>query len=1177
MASTVEELEANIKAAVTPGFRGRLMARGQSRGMIWREGVLPPDAPEFSSDLSDDLLNFGYSLLGHGLRLTDLAGDQDIAKTAYAVAAEAIEAVVARGSASKERDFHRLVAAAAYHLGRYSARAYSLLHRGLTDANLSTTERGLAKLMLRDLDGLSQDLGSWFAAGRDSDDALIEHIQNAIALGDEGGSEGQASGDEVAGAQDSLLETLSTALDGNFLAAMAVVLLSFERGNRELLDLALKRLRSGLAVADELNHVTQWWVHRLAIRLIDGLWEDSFHEVLPTEGPPGAEIGDWATLRKIFICSLFRRGKAEIELWPSQVGAARRVLDFSASLVLSLPTSAGKTRIAELCILACLAQKKRVVFVTPLRALSAQTEVSLRRTFSPLGKKVSSLYGSIGASGADVDALSSQDIVVATPEKLDFALRSNPELLDDVGLVVLDEGHMIGLGEREVRYEAQIQRLLRRPDASLRRIICLSAILPDGDQLEDFVAWLTSDKPHGLIKSDWRPTRLRFGEVDWKGDHARLNITVGDEKPFIPRFIVSKKPELKQFKKKFPSNQQELCIATAWRLVDDGQTVLVFCPLRASVLPFAETIIELHKRGLISSVLTADASLLERAIAVGAEWFGPDHDVLKCLKLGVAVHHGELPTPYRKEVEHLLRNAVLKVTISSPTLAQGLNLAATSLVFHGLKRWGKNIKSSEFRNVIGRAGRAFIDIEGLVLYPMFNDHEGRRADWKALCSDMSGHEMESGLLRLVLTLMVRMKKKLGSENLDDLIEYVSGQAAWEFPKLQHENAEQREAERVQWSTHLMSLDTAIFSLLGDTAVPDDEVEAQLDEILSSSLFERRLARKKETTREVLRAGLGARAKHIWSHTTAQQRRGYFLSGVGLATGKELDSKAVELEPLLLQANVAIGNSNEDMAIEAIIAFAEIAFKITPFTPKRLIENWKEVLSLWLKGQPVTSLQNDEGNDGDEAVSFIEHAFIYNLPWAMEAVRVRAVAHEDLLSDEVNLSAYPRANAVAALETGTLSIAAAVLIQAGFASRLASIKAVKDTGATFDSLATLRRWLRSPQVRDKSKSPGWPTPETHLLWLDFLAPGGTLMSKPWTSEEYDWPVKWHGAPPDEGTALRIGGGPGKEHVVYSADLTELGALTHKPEPDIVGVVIATASSSPNKLWIEYIGPDEFAVL
>jgi replicative superfamily II helicase len=152
-------------------------------------------------------------------------------------------------------------------------------------------------------------------------------------------------------------------------------------------------------------------------------------------------------------------------LWPSQIEAASRAVNQTDNLVVSLPTSAGKTRIAELSILRCLAGGRRAIVVTPLRALSAQTEATLQRTFGPLGKTISALYGSIGVSGFDEDAIRGRDIVVATPEKLDFALRNDPSLLDDVGLLVFDEGHMIGSGEREVRYEVQIQRLLRRQDA----------------------------------------------------------------------------------------------------------------------------------------------------------------------------------------------------------------------------------------------------------------------------------------------------------------------------------------------------------------------------------------------------------------------------------------------------------------------------------------------------------------------------------------------------------------------------------------------------------------------------------------------------------------------------------------------------------------------------------------
>lgn len=1164
MASTLEELRANIEAATAPGYRQRMLAQGQSRGMIWRDGLLPENAPKFRPDLSDNLLSFGYSLLLHGLRFTDLGGDGRIARAAFEVAAEALEAVVARGEANSERDFHRLIAAAAYHLGRFSARAYSLLHDGFEQSNLSVVERSLAKLMLRDLDGVAADVAYWFASAVSSDDALIHALTPTEK---KRAAETNSEEDD-----DRLLEGMILALEGNFMAAMSQAMLALERGEPLLIQRARSRLQEGLEVAGELTLVAQWWIHRLAIHMVGGLWSTSFHEVLPQVGPSEADVEDWGRLRKLFIASLFRRRRAEIELWPSQLQAAKRVLDFDANLVLSLPTSAGKTRIAEMCILACLAGNKRVVFVTPLRALSAQTEVSLRRTFGPLGKTVSSLYGSIGASGTDVDTLRSRDIVVATPEKLDFALRSDPNLLDDIGLVVLDEGHMIGLGEREVRYEAQIQRLLRRSDAASRRIICLSAILPDGEQLEDFTAWLTSDKADGLIKDNWRPTRLRFGEVDWKaaGKYAQLSITVGEETPFVPRFIVGKKPTKGKASKIFPSDQTELCIATAWRLMDDGQTVLVFCPLRRSVLPFAKRIIAMQERGHIESVLEQPLSVLATALSVGAEWFGPNHEILQCLRLGVAVHHGALPTPYRKEIERLLRDGALKLTISSPTLAQGLNLAATSLVFHGTTRNRKTLDVAEFRNVVGRAGRAYIDIEGLVLYPIFDDHYKRRKAWNGLVASNKGREMESGLVRLVLSLLLRIAAKLGTKKIAPLMEYVAGQGAWEFSEVDGESVEASTLARAEWQGHLTSLDTAIFSLLGDTQVPDNEIEAKLEEVLISSLFVRRLQRFNEGQRDALSSGLTARAKFIWSNSTALQRRGYFLAGVGLVTGKELDRRAQELEDLLLTANVAIGTGDANTAIDAIVGFARTVFEIPPFKPKKLLVNWEQVLRLWLLGLPVPQIGAD---DCDEAVSLIEHAFIYNLPWAMEAVRVRAEAHENLFSDGVKLSDYPRAHAVTAVETGTLSVSAATLIQAGFASRLAAIRAVEVSKANFETVSEMMSWLAADDIQALAANPAWPTPESHHLWLEFIEPNVTQLTKPWSATNYSGPIRWHGVPMPPGTPLRFGGGPGKEHYVYTADFQEVGVLRYNFNRNAVGLTIATATGSAEIVAFQYIGPGD----
>ncbi|WP_341668220.1 DEAD/DEAH box helicase [Alcaligenes sp. SDU_A2] len=1161
MAATLEELRANIDEATTADFRDQLLVKGQARGMIWREGVLPEDCPKFSVGLSDQLLSFGYSLLLHGLRYLDLGGDESVARRAFEVAAEAIEAVVARGEMTVERDFHRLVAAASYHLGRYSARAYSLLHSGLEDSNFSTIERCLAKLMLRDLDGVLYEVVEWHGTGVGTDEALFELLSHPNSDAEEDAND------------DSVVEVMALALDGSFMAAMSQILLALERGDDALVQRSKVRLRKGLGVAGELNLVNQWWVYRLAVHIIDGLWKTSFHVLLPTVGPPDAEIGNWNELRKFFIASLVRRRRAEVELWPSQLDAARRVLNFDMSFVVSLPTSAGKTRIAELCILACLARGKRVIFVTPLRALSAQTEVTLRRTFAPLGKTVSSLYGSIGASGADVDVLRTQHIVVSTPEKLDFALRSDPDLLDDIGLVVLDEGHMIGLGEREVRYEAQIQRLLRRTDAASRRIVCLSAILPDGSQLEDFTAWLTSDAAEGLIKNDWRPTRLRYGEVNWSKEAkaARLDIIVGDERPFVQKFVVGKTLTERKNAKVYPSTQTELCIFTAWRLMDEGQSVLVFCPLRASVIPFARRIVELNKDGLIGAVLEQPLSAISTALSVGAEWFGPDHVILKCLRLGVAVHHGELPTPFRKEIEKLLRDGVLRLTISSPTLAQGLNLSATSLVFHGHFRSGKTIDVSEFRNVVGRAGRAFVDIEGLVLYPMFDEHQIRRKAWSGLITNAAGREMESGLLRLMLALMQRIAKKLQTESVAEILEYVAGQGAWDFPVIEGEKASLAEAAINDWANHLVYLDTAIFSLLSDTAVADNDVESKLDEVLASSLFLRRLMHRQDGVRKVLVGGLKARANFIWSNSSPAQRRGYFLAGVGLTAGRELDEKAELLEELLLRADVAIDCNEPSEAIIAIVGFAEIVFKISPFIPRSLPNNWRVILQQWLLGDPVPNIEADDPN---EVLSVIEHAFVYNLPWAMEAVRVRAEAHQDILSTDITLASYEGGRAVGAVETGTMSVAAATLIKAGFSSRLGAIKAVNDTNASFGSLRGMMSWLSLDAVQVLQRNPNWPTSESHELWLEFIQPHiDDNQVQTWSHKTYSAPVKWDAEPVPPGLPLLIGGGPGKESLLYTEDYEKVGEATYSFNKNAVGLTIAVSTAEPGSIHLEYIGPDD----
>lgn len=1158
-----EHVAAQIREAIAPGFRRELLAKGHARSMIWRDGALPPDSPDFSELLSHDLLSYAFGLITQGLRLLDARTERDIARSAFENAASAIEAVIVRSAADENSAFHRLVAGACYHLAGYSARAFSLLHGALEVTNLSRPERAVALLILRNLNDLEDLVAQNGLDERATDTALLERLAQIDASASD-------SPDEAPESEGQLEHIVSTALANNFLAAIGGALLAFERGESSLLAASLDRLRIGLSATGELNFASQWWCHRLAAHLLDDLWSSSFHERLPPR-PPTDQTSDWAVLRELFIATLLRRSRAEIELWPSQLEAASRALNIAENLVVSLPTSAGKTRIAELCILACLATGRRAVFVTPLRALSAQTEVTLQRTFLPLGKTVSTLYGAIGVSSADTDFMRNSDIIVATPEKLDFALRSNPDLLDDVGLVVLDEGHMIGLSEREVRYEVQIQRLLRRDDAGTRRIVCLSAILPDGTQLEDFSAWLTRDQQTGLIKKEWRPTTLRFGEVMWKDDHARLDIFVGGEQPWIEHFITSVPPKGLR-RRSFPSDQRELCIATAWTLVADGHSVLIFCPIRKSVEPFAKAIADLASRDMLSSVLQHDESMLDNAIAIGAEWLGADSAVLKCLRLGVAVHHGALPTQYRKEVERLLREGVLRVTVSSPTLAQGLNLTATTVVFHGLSRSGEDIDVAEFRNVVGRAGRAYVDGEGLVLLPMFDDIGRRRAAWRAMIKSSKGKEMESGLIRLTLTLVQRMIKKVNPANVDGMLSFLTGNAAWAFPELSGESEATSNVERDRWNRFLTSLDTALLGLLGDSDVADADIEATLDRALTSSLWARRIRHRNDVQRQLLQSVLTSRARYVWSDSSAPQRRGYYLAGVGLGAGKLLDSAARTLNQLLATANGAIIVGDSEAATSAIVSFAEIVFSIPAFKPDVLPAHWQMVLRLWLSGERIAA----SASGGDEAtvLQFVEQALVYRLPWAMEAVRVRAIAHGDALDSGLRMEDLQLDAAVASVETGTLNQSAATLIRAGFSSRSGAIAAVERTGGDFVGVPKLRLWLRTEEVLALGADPTWPTRESHGLWLQFLdalAPARTAI---WRRHSATVRVAWDGANVAPGTAVRLYS-DAEGTLVLDSTFGRLGRLVKPINRLRHGLVIATSALDEGYLDIAYLGPDDLA--
>ncbi len=1085
---TIDELTSFLTTATVDGILGRLLYRGTAWSLMRENGVLPQNAPPLGETIDTDLAEYAFALLRGAMALRAQTGSSDLINITFERAANAFEALARNGDPkSPDRGFRRTVAAAAYHLAGFSAVAYSLFNETTEDLNMSPGETAIRCLILRDFDQLRGFLRTWL----DDDTHHDEHLSEKIL------------GNEL-----DIDVVLSTIINTTICRSLAYFDFSLETGESEPFETARELLDSALRLADNAENVPLWWITNLCNNLIDDLWQHSLHQNLPTQPPKGTEER-YPDLRRLFISSLYARKISEVELWPSQREAARRSIDVTDDLVVALPTSAGKTRVAEIAALMTLSSARRVLIVTPLRALSAQTERSFRKTFAPLGFSVSSLYGASGLSAGDEDTLRTCDIIIATPEKIDFALRSDPTVIDDVGLIVLDEGHMIGPSDREIRYETLVQRLLRRVDASDRRIICLSAILPSGDELDDLTAWIRSDEPGEPIRSEWRPTRQRFGSLTWSGKDSLLRFDLDDNGPFIDKFVMEK-PALGRETKPYPRKNSHLTLFAAWKFATQGKRTLIFSTQANWVESYGKQIVDLCKRGYLHSLLE-DEALIARALGVGREWLGKDHPAVACLQQGVAIHHGQLPSPFLRELEALLSEGVLKVIVASPTLSQGLNLNAAVMLVPYLVRNGENIKGEEFANVAGRAGRAFVDVEGLIVHVMFDKIEWRKREWRKLVFSAKARTLKSGLIQIVGAILERLSRE-GVLDRDDAWEYLANsREAWHSSKEESDVVEHL-ADRVEYDSEgdeessdddeevtideeplsqiVERLDTTVFGLVESLDADRTDLPKLLDDALKGSLWARQIARENESVAQLHKMLFEARADLIWKSTTAEDRHGHFAMGVGLEAGLTIDSMADELAKFLDRADTAALSGDTEELLGALGVLGERLLFMRPFKSDKsnsLPENWKDIMRSWIIGDDVTII-------GPQNMRIIEEAFTYRLVWALEAVRTRRLSH-GWSPDKIS------GGAAAVLETGVPRFMMSMLIRAGLPSRRAAIAAINTVKSAFITPAEMRNWLESDEIVACTKVGDWPTPDTAALWARFRTDALSSGIQRWSVEHY----------------------------------------------------------------------------
>lgn len=246
-------------------------------------------------------------------------------------------------------------------------------------------------------------------------------------------------------------------------------------------------------------------------------------------------------------------------------------------------------------------------------------------------------------------------------------------------------------------------------------------------------------------------------------------------------------------------------------------------------------------------------------------------------------------------------------------------------------RSGVLLSGEEFANVAGRAGRAFVDVEGLVVHVMYEPTSWRVRAWRELVNSARARTLESGLIQLVAQIICRLAET-GVLKREDAVEYLANsREAWQ-------DAGEGDGEENLVSL-LERLDAAVLGLVEALDADADDLPRLLDEVLQGSLWARQIARRSENAQRAFRAILIARARVLWRNTTQGQRRGLYAMGVGLDAGLSLEAIADQLSALLEAADSAAIAGDEDELIRSLTALGRQLFHIRPFVPDDLPGNW----------------------------------------------------------------------------------------------------------------------------------------------------------------------------------------------------------------------------------------------
>ena len=436
-----------------------------------------------------------------------------------------------------------------------------------------------------------------------------------------------------------------------------------------------------------------------------------------------------------FVRSLTRRNhQAMFELLPPQRAAIleQGLLDQAkTAIVIDMPTSGGKTLLAQFRILQALNQFRPdqgwVVYVVPTRALSAQITRRLRRDFEPIGLRVEQLTAAVEVDAFEEHLLADQeepfDVLVATPEKLSLLVR-NKKVDRPLALVVMDEAHNMEALSRGLRIELLLATIKR--DCPQANFLLL---MPFVDGADSVARWLAQDINAGhtisLSTAPWKPNERIVGiysavadDTERAGWQLAFETLTATERALplhgIHRVGRTKPINVPKSKVLLAGKQRGLGLQTAAisaAMSGRGTSIAVANHIPTVWKMAAEAARTLPDMDTVSDDIRLVQDFLRTEIST-------DFTLVSLLDKGVGVHHAGLSDDVRALMEWLAESGSLRMLCATSTIAQGIDFPVASVFLQSrfVPQGSRSVEMAprEFWNLAGRAGRLGQDSVGVV-------------------------------------------------------------------------------------------------------------------------------------------------------------------------------------------------------------------------------------------------------------------------------------------------------------------------------------------------------------------------------------------------------------------------------------------------------------------------------